>query len=76
MQEIIDIFNERQRQSDIVFSPWKERVTIATWSMRIALGEKYTCAELRKIMDKMPEIERDPYRSRRGNAVWRMKKPA
>lgn len=71
--EILDIFNEVAVEQKHDYP-----VRLSTWSLRTRLSDKYpertwSCHELRTVLTTMPEIEKDEYYSRRGNAVWRLK---
>lgn len=71
--EILSIFNQIAAEQGRDYP-----VRLATWSLRARLSDKYPertwrCHELRAVLTTMPEIEKDEYHSRRGNAVWRLK---
>lgn len=71
--EILSIFNQVSAEQEHDYP-----VRLATWSLRARLSDKYPertwrCHELRAVLTTMPEIEKDEYHSRRGNAVWRLK---
>lgn len=72
--EILDIFNQVAAKQKHDYP-----VRLATWSLRARLSDKYPertwrCHELRTVLTAMPEIKKDEYHSRRGNAVWRLKR--
>lgn len=77
-EEILSIFKDVERQQ----KEWADDdypVRLATWSLRARLSDKYPnkrwlCHELRSVLMSMPEIIKDEYHSRRGNAVWRLVK--
>lgn len=71
--EILDIFNQVAAERGHDYP-----VRLSTWSLRARLSDKYPertwrCHELRAVLTTMPEIEKDEYHSRRGNAVWRQR---
>lgn len=75
-EEILKAFLDHREELKKVYHTDKFPVRLATINLRIRLWNKYTCAELRKALDEMPEVERDENLSRRGSAVWRLKQCA
>lgn len=75
--EILTIFRQvAAEQKSLAMEDYPVR--LSTWSLRARLSDKYPeriwrCHELRAVLTAIPEIEKDEYHSRRGNAVWRLK---
>lgn len=77
MTEILSIFHD-VRAEQKCWAPEDYPVRLSTWAIRVRLQEKFPqqhwqCHSLRPVLMSMPEIEKDEYQSRRGNAVWRLK---
>lgn len=76
--EILQIFKDVKNEQKS-WAPEDYPVRLSTSALRARLSirypdKKWQCHTLRMMLVLMPEIIKDEYQSRRGNAVWRLVK--
>lgn len=73
MQELINAVFINRKRLQFRMLPLR----MATWQIREALGNRWSCEEIRKELRKMEKLgilHYDKDYSRRGNSVWRYDK--
>lgn len=77
--KILQVMRARAAQEEKIFGG-RYPLTMATWNLRLAMevefpGEEWKSAELRKVLIEMAKegwVSKDSYRSRIGQAVWKL----
>lgn len=78
-EKILQVMRNRASHEEKIFGG-RYPLTMATWNLRLAMegafpGEEWKSADLRKVLTEMAKeglVSKDSYRSRIGQAVWKL----